>query len=115
MVSIRTLLLEYVDSQGASHISELHKDSLKDISQKSLLDFLKKTKQISNLRPQIEFAITRKDKTTRTLSVKITNNEEQAFWLNPSLVAVSFEADRVRYYREIDWAEYRLCLYSRMN
>ncbi|MHC4575050.1 MAG: hypothetical protein ACYS76_13120 [Planctomycetota bacterium] len=82
------------------------KDCLKDISQKSLVDFFTKTREISGSAAKIEFDIRRKDTTTRTLLVKITNSEDKAFWLNPSRVTVSFEANRVRYCRKISWADY---------
>ena len=91
------------------------KDSLKDISRESLLDFLKKAKQINGAGPKIEFGITRKNKTTRTLSVKIINNQDKWFWLNPSRTTISFEANRIRYYREIDWADYEKDLWKKIE
>ncbi|MCP4612432.1 MAG: hypothetical protein GY845_27355 [Planctomycetes bacterium] len=90
-------------------------DSLKDISRESLLDFLKKTRQISEARPKIEFAVTRKNKTTRVLSVKIINKQDKEFWLNPSRIKISFEANNIRYCPTISWAGHKINTWEKME
>ncbi|MHC4174333.1 MAG: hypothetical protein ACYTBX_04355 [Planctomycetota bacterium] len=83
----------------------LAKDSLKGISQESLLDFLTKTKEVSGTPPTINFGIARKDAATRMLSVEIINSDDKAFWLDPSRITISFEANHIRYCRKMGWAD----------
>lgn len=82
-------------------------DSLESISQVSLSDFLKEIRDASNTPPKIEFSVTQKDATTRMLSIKVINDSNQAFWLNPSRIAASLDANQIRYSCEINWANYK--------
>jgi hypothetical protein len=79
--------------------------SLDDLSAESLLGFLTKTEQLSSTTPRIEFLMTRSGSATRVLSVRITNDGHAAFWLNMSRITVSFEANRIRHYPEVSWAD----------
>jgi hypothetical protein len=83
------------------------KDSLKDVSQESLSDFLTKTKEISGTPPTIKFRVVRKDAATRMLSADIINSDDKAFWLDLSRITVSFEANQIRYCHKMDWADNR--------
>lgn len=82
----------------------LLEDALEDISQASLLDFLKEIEGAGTTPPKLEFNITQKDAITWTLSVDIVNETNQAFWLNPSKIAVSLDAHQTRYSCELDWS-----------
>jgi len=82
-------------------------DSLENISLASLLGFLKGIEDLGTTPPKLEFNITQKDATTRTLSVDILNESNQAFWLNPSRVTVSLGAHQTRYFCKVDWGPYK--------
>ena len=82
-------------------------DSIESISQESLSDFLKEIQDASSTPPRIEFSTTQKDVTTRMLSIKVINDSNQAFWLNPSRITASFDANQFWYSCEINWANYK--------
>ena len=82
-------------------------DSVESISQISLSDFLKEIQDASSTPPRIEFSMTQKDATTRMLSIKVINDSNQAFWLNPSRIAASLDANQIRYSCETNWGDYK--------
>lgn len=82
-------------------------DSIESISQASLSDFLKEIQDASSTPPRIEFSMTQKDATTRMLSIKVINDSNQAFWLNPSRITASLDANQIWYSCEISWGNYK--------
>lgn len=81
-------------------------DSLDSISLKSLSDFLKTTQDLKDTGPKVKFGVAKKDATTKMLSIKIINEGDKAFWLNPSRITVSFKANRIRHRLEMNWVDY---------
>ncbi len=81
-------------------------DSLDGMNQTSLLSFLREVQKISLTPPKIEFSMIYKSATKRALSVTVINDRNQSLWLNPSRMSIWFEANQVRYCRQIDWVRY---------
>jgi hypothetical protein len=82
-------------------------DSLKQLSQESLSDFLAEIQDIRHVPPRIEINTKRKDDKEKILFIELINDKNYSFWLNPSLFSVNFEANHIHYSRRIKWDNYR--------
>jgi len=82
----------------------LEKDCLADLSEVSLKDFLNKLEEVRVSPPTIGFGVDIQDAKSSRLSLTITNESDQTFWVNLSRIALSLDIDGIRYSRRVDWA-----------
>ena len=81
----------------------LEKDCLADLPEVSLKDFLNKLEEVRVSPPTIGFGVDIQDAKASRLSLTITNESDQTFWVNLSRIALSLDIDGIRYSRRVDW------------
>lgn len=83
------------------------KDSLRAISPALLSDLLQRIIEADQFPPKVELDLAQTSGSIKVLTLKLINKAPRSFWVNPSRVVVSFEANRIRRYRRINWTGYR--------